>query len=181
MTVQPPRRRNPATVAARPATSLETALTQALLELVALPGRPVPVDTLVAVEAVAGRNVTNAARSATSLVTAPRVAGPTAEVMEAAKEVTEVEVEDTEVLAKAVRPATPAGDMVTCHATVLKDRSATTVSFGPLATRTATLPLTLIVGGEVGHLSRDCPSEPSSERVCYKCKQPGHVQASCPN
>ena len=57
----------------------------------------------------------------------------------------------------------------------------------------------MIIGGEVGHLSRDCPSEPSSERVCYKvylseqhsrstactnisqCKQPGHVQAACPN
>lgn len=35
--------------------------------------------------------------------------------------------------------------------------------------------------GEVGHLSRDCPSETSSERTCYKCKQPGHVQAQCPN
>ena len=57
----------------------------------------------------------------------------------------------------------------------------------------------IITGGEVGHLSRDCPAEPSSERVCYKvylteqhsrftactnisqCKQPGHVQAACPN
>jgi len=38
-----------------------------------------------------------------------------------------------------------------------------------------------LLGGEVGHLSRDCPSESSSERVCYKCKQPGHVQAACPN
>jgi hypothetical protein len=35
--------------------------------------------------------------------------------------------------------------------------------------------------GEVGHLSRDCPSETTSERTCYKCKQPGHVQAQCPN
>ncbi|KAL6720108.1 hypothetical protein ACLMJK_002029, partial [Lecanora helva] len=38
-------------------------------------------------------------------------------------------------------------------------------------------PVTLAAGGEVGHLSRDCPSEPTSERVCYKCKQPGHLQA----
>lgn len=36
-------------------------------------------------------------------------------------------------------------------------------------------------GGEVGHLSRDCPSETTSERVCYRCKQPGHVQNACPN
>jgi hypothetical protein len=35
--------------------------------------------------------------------------------------------------------------------------------------------------GEVGHLSRDCPSETTAERTCYKCKQPGHVQAQCPN
>lgn len=39
----------------------------------------------------------------------------------------------------------------------------------------------LNLGGEVGHVSRDCPSEARGERVCYKCKQPGHVQAACPN
>ena len=38
-----------------------------------------------------------------------------------------------------------------------------------------------IPGGEVGHMSRDCPAEATQERVCYKCKQPGHVQAMCPN
>ena len=50
--------------------------------------------------------------------------------------------------------------------------------------------------GQIGHLSRECPSE--QDRVCYKfvpdpsmfnphrinpinrCKQPGHVMASCP-
>lgn len=36
-------------------------------------------------------------------------------------------------------------------------------------------------GGEVGHVSRDCTTEARGERVCYKCKQPGHVQAACPN
>lgn len=35
------------------------------------------------------------------------------------------------------------------------------------------------LGGEVGHVSRDCPTEARGERVCYKCKQPGHVQAAC--
>jgi cellular nucleic acid-binding protein len=35
-------------------------------------------------------------------------------------------------------------------------------------------------GGEYGHLSKDC-STPSTDRVCYKCKQPGHIQAECPN
>ncbi|OJJ44195.1 hypothetical protein ASPZODRAFT_145306 [Penicilliopsis zonata CBS 506.65] len=38
-----------------------------------------------------------------------------------------------------------------------------------------------VIGGEVGHVSRDCPTEAKGERVCYKCKQPGHVQAACPN
>lgn len=37
------------------------------------------------------------------------------------------------------------------------------------------------LGGEVGHVSRDCTTEARGERVCYKCKQPGHVQAACPN
>lgn len=36
-------------------------------------------------------------------------------------------------------------------------------------------------GGDLGHVSRDCPTEAKGERVCYKCKQPGHVQADCPN
>ena len=40
--------------------------------------------------------------------------------------------------------------------------------------------LTSDLGGETGHLSRDCPSEITQERVCYRCKQPGHVQAACP-
>ncbi|KAI9695537.1 MAG: hypothetical protein M1820_008550 [Bogoriella megaspora] len=39
---------------------------------------------------------------------------------------------------------------------------------------------TLVAGGEVGHLSRDCPSESTNERVCYKCKKPGHIQSMCP-
>jgi Zinc knuckle len=34
--------------------------------------------------------------------------------------------------------------------------------------------------GLQGHLSRDCPSETSSERTCYSCHKPGHVQAQCP-
>jgi cellular nucleic acid-binding protein len=40
--------------------------------------------------------------------------------------------------------------------------------------------LTSFTGGEYGHLSKDCTT-PSTERVCYKCKQPGHIQAECPN
>lgn len=37
------------------------------------------------------------------------------------------------------------------------------------------------LGGQNGHISRDCSSDVSNERVCYNCKQPGHVQAQCPN
>lgn len=39
----------------------------------------------------------------------------------------------------------------------------------------------LLLGGEIGHVSRDCPTEAKGERVCYKCKEAGHVQAACPN
>lgn len=121
MIVQRLRRKNPATVAASPVTSLETALTQLPPELVAVVAGN-PVDTLAE---VAGKNATSAARSAILLVTARKVADPTVEVMEATKGVTEA---DTEVDVKAVRPAIPAVDMDTCHATAPKDRSATTVS-----------------------------------------------------
>ena len=123
MTAQRLRRRNPATVAARPVTSLATALTQAPPDLVALADNLA--DTLAAVEAAAGKNVTNAARSAILLVTAPKVVDPTAEGMEANKGVTEAV---TEVDVKVARLATLAADTDTCRATVPKDRSATTVS-----------------------------------------------------
>ena len=131
MIVRHLRRRNPATVAARPATSLETAPTQLPPELVALVGNPV--DTLAA---VAGKSATSAARSVILLVTVPKVADPTVvEVMEATKGVTEA---DTEVDVKAVRPAIPAVDMDICHATVPKGRSATTVSSDNCHTDTGT-------------------------------------------
>lgn len=123
MTVQRPRRRSPATVAARPATSLETALTQVLPERVALAGHLV--DTLAdTLAAAADKNATSAARSAISLVTAPKAADLTAEVTEATKGVTAAV---TAVDVKAVRHATPAADMDTCRGTARKDRSATTV------------------------------------------------------
>ena len=70
-------------------------------------------------------------------------------------------------------------DTVTCHAIVLKVRSATIVSES--VSRSSCSVILTSLGGEVGHLSRDCPQEATNERVCYKCKQPGHVQASCPN
>jgi len=126
------RRRNPATVAARPATSLETAPTQLPPELVALVGNPV--DTLAA---VAGKSATSAARSVILLVTVPKVADPTVvEVMEATKEVTEADMGVD--VNKAVRLVIPAVDMDICHATVPKGRSATTVSSDNCHTDTGT-------------------------------------------
>ena len=77
------------------------------------------------------------------------------------------------------RPATAAEASATCHATARKDRSATTVRLK--LSRVLEIPLTRLSGGETGHLSRDCPAEQSNERVCYRCKQAGHLQSQCPN
>ena len=128
------------------------------------------------VEEAGVKNATSAARSAILLATAPRVADTVAAVTEV-----EVTVEAIAVVV-AGRPVTLVEVTATCLATARRAKSATIVCF-------AVFPFSQSVdhgadrdaGGEVGHLSRDCPSEPSSERVCYKCKQPGHVQAACPN
>lgn len=79
------------------------------------------------------------------------------------------------------RPATPAVDSATWLGTALRARSATTVSQFFLMGRRQRDRADQILGGEVGHVSRDCTTEARGERVCYKCKQPGHVQAACPN
>jgi hypothetical protein len=127
------------------------------------------------------RSATSAARSATSLATARRVA-----VMGVAGTAAAVVVvaagRDMAVVTPGRRPAIPAAAMGTCHATALRVRSATTVSFSARRMReNKGARADHGAGGEVGHLSRDCPTETSNERVCYKCKQPGHVQAACPN
>ena len=73
---------------------------------------------------------------------------------------TEDEAEEREA-----RPFTPAVAMVPCLVTAPRARSVA------IATSAIDLPEPRLVsstGGEVGHLSRDCPSETSSERVCYK-------------
>ncbi|KAI9790483.1 MAG: hypothetical protein M1833_001922 [Piccolia ochrophora] len=36
-------------------------------------------------------------------------------------------------------------------------------------------------GGKPGHFSRECPDPTSNDQVCYRCKQPGHIQSMCPN
>jgi hypothetical protein len=124
------------------------------------------------------RSATNVVRLDTLPATAPKVADTAVDTA----------VVGTGVLGLAVasKHAIPAVAMATWPVTALKGRNATTVRgcfgfnvFSPLVL----LGLTSYFpsGGEVGHVSRDCPTEAKGERVCYKCKQPGHVQATCPN
>lgn len=111
------RRRSPAIAAARPATSLATALM--LLDLGAAVLAAVPEATLAAVEV---RNATNVEKSVTSLVTALKVAMAVEVII---KEAMVVDME-----AAAVAPArlvTPVVAMDTCPVIALKARNATTV------------------------------------------------------
>lgn len=187
------RRRNPAIAVPKSATS--PVIVPILAQV-----REQPVDLVVvvlvlaatAVVVEAGRSAINAARSGTLLVIAPRMAGVEEDTkLREAMAVEEVAMEvamEVVVHVKVVKPVTHAAVTVTCLAIALKARSATTVSrasFRKIWESDISLPsITLAnrtLGGEVGHLSRDCPSEASTERVCYKCKQPGHIQAVCVN
>ena len=127
---------------------------------------------VVVVAAAAVKSAISVVKLGISLGTVPK------QVMEVTAVVVVAALEEVAATADAAvaRPATLAAALATCLATALKDKSATTVSQQPVAF----LQLTRS-GGEVGHLSRDCTAEASGERVCYKCKQPGHVQAACPN
>lgn len=154
-------RRNPATAAVKPATFPAIANSQA----------PPAATTVVTPEedslvALAVRNATSAVRSDTLLATALRAVA-TAVV--------------TVALAVASRPATPAVDTATWPVTAHRDRSATTVPLPLVRSSGISSSTNHIIGGEVGHVSRDCTTEANGERVCYKCKQPGHVQSACPN
>lgn len=170
------RRKNPAIAVERPATSHANALLLAELELEVQAG-----DTEAVAEGEA-KNAINAVKLVILHATAPReedtVEGSAAEgaMVEATAELTAAV--DVEV---ANRPATLVAVMDTCPVIALKVKSATTVSSQQFSGSLCLQSLISRLGGEVGHLSRDCPSETTSERTCYKCKKPGHVQAQCPN
>lgn len=135
-----------------------------------------------AVVLVEVRNATSVERSDTLPATAQKVDKVDSAVSRVAGSA--VNRVDTEVVRvvhtpAVVRLATHAVDTVTCLATAPRVRSATTVS--PPPTTNPELTTNPYSGGEVGHVSRDCPTEAKGERMCYKCKQPGHVQSACPN
>lgn len=163
MNAPKPLRRNPATAAVKPATSPAIANSQPPLAATTVVSPEV--DSLAA---LAVRNATSAVRSDTLLATALRAVAT---------------VVVTVASAVVSRPATLAVDTATWLVTAHRVRSATTVRpmspfFHTFCPRNTNIRIT---GGEVGHVSRDCTTEANGERVCYKCKQPGHVQSACPN
>lgn len=127
------RRRNPAIAVPKSATS--PVIVPILAQV-----REQPVDLVVvvlvlaatAVVVEAGRSATNAARSGTLLVIAPRMAGVEEDTkLREAMAVEEVAMEvamEVVVHVKVVKPVTHAAVTVTCLAIALKARSATTVS-----------------------------------------------------
>ena len=135
-----PRRKNPATVVVKSATSHATAPTLVLAVLPAeSAGTPAEVDILEGV-AVA-RSATSAARSGILPAIAMReeVAADTEGVMDRAK----VDMEEEEVaipveVVVRVRRATPVGAMVICLVTALKVKNATTVSSSSSLRRSST-------------------------------------------
>lgn len=177
---------NPATDAAKKVTSPANAPIKSLaVEVAGVPAVAAEADTLAVAVAAEAKNATNVVRLVTLLAIAMKVVVEATKVVAVEVATVAAMAADTavEVVVEAVaeaKPVTLVAGLVTCPGTALKARSATTVSEELCADSLCKM-LTDSPGGEVGHLSRDCPSEPSSERVCYKCKQPGHVQASCPN
>ena len=121
----------------------------------------------------------SAQRLVTSLVTAPRLADTVAKVVDMVvnKEATEV-VDLEEDVVREAKPATLVADTATCPVSLVLPAVLSNLSN---KSGDCTQGQKCYNCGEVGHLSRDCPSETSNERTCYKCKQPGHVQAQCPN
>ncbi|KAI9880460.1 MAG: hypothetical protein M1830_002812 [Pleopsidium flavum] len=119
------RKRSPATVAAKPDTSLATALTRPLPELVAPVVEQADTLVVVVVAVAVARSATSVARSVISHVTAPKAAALMVEVIKATRADMVVGMV---VDAKVVRLATLAADMDTCRVTAHKGRNATTVA-----------------------------------------------------
>jgi guanyl-specific ribonuclease Sa len=136
------------------------------------------------VAAVSMSSVTSAVRPDISLATAllPEMMDIAVAAVEAALEAAVVAsaVAAAQAAEAAISSATLAAVSVTFPVTALPVRSATTVSFAKIQALWPWIDAHS-VGGNFGHVSRNCPEEPSNDRICYKCKQPGHLQAACPN
>lgn len=78
-------------------------------------------------------------------------------------------VVDSVVDNAADRPATPAVVTDTCLVTAPKDKSAITAARYAFSSILMSHYANIL---QVGHLSRDCPSETSAERTCYKVSCP---------
>jgi hypothetical protein len=111
---------SPAIDAGKKAMFLETAPTKSLAAVVAAVGA---LEEGADTQAGVAKNVTNAASSVTSLVTAPLKAVAVATAVDMV-----VATVEAEAVPAVVKLATPAVDSVTCPATVPRARSATTVS-----------------------------------------------------
>lgn len=176
-----PRRKSLATAAVRLDISRAIARARNLVVKVAAHGADRLVAGTLAAVAVAvavDKSATNVGKLAILHGTAPKLADTVAAAAAVAAPAVGTVVAAVDMAASVNRHVTLAAGSGTWLAIALKGKSATTVSCFLSFKGSSQLTRS---GGEVGHLSRDCPSEASGERVCYKCKQPGHVQASCPN
>ena len=173
--VRKPKRKGHVINAGRPVTGLVTAQKAGIIVVVVAAAA-----AAAAWEAPRVRNATNVGKWDILRVTAARAV---AVGMEAA---TAAGMAEGAVTAAAceVKLVTLVEAMVICREIAHKVKNVTIVSglkyAGVTSFSWSQQANVLYSGGEVGHLSRDCPSEASSERVCYKCKEPGHLQAACP-
>ena len=178
----------PAIVAGKLGISLVNVLKIMAAEAVEALAAAPQADMVEVVEAAAAPNVMLADRPAILLAHVLHaleevVVDTVVVVMVAEEAATVVEVDGEEAAALAVveeevNSVIRVEVMAMCPVNAIRGKNVITVSTlqGTISTNAD-----LHTGGETGHLSRECPSEVSSERTCYKCRQPGHVQAACPN